>query len=114
MAINHDDDILLTLNWKSEISEKNATQKSTIYYFSLTTCVYCKKGIQWLKDRQISFNWLYLDDYPQVKKNKIKEWIQERYHLKSRMASPFVIFRQGDTDFISNGYDPDYWKVKAR
>ena len=114
MARNLDDDILLTLDWKSEISEKIATQKTTIYYFSLTTCVYCKKGIQWLKERKIAFNWLYLDDYPQEKRQQIKKWIQDKYLLKSRMASPFVVFRQNGTDFISNGYDPDYWKIKAR
>ncbi len=114
MSIDIAQDILSELNWKVENWEKSSSQKSEIYYFSLTTCVYCKKGINWLNDRNIAFKWLYLDDYSQEEKQKIKHWVQKKYNLSSRMASPFVIFRNEERDFISNGYDPEYWKAKAR
>ena len=114
MEVNHGNDILPSLNWKIENREKKSSQKSAIYYFSLTTCVYCKKGINWLKEREVFFKWLYLDDFPLEKRQEIKIWIQKKYNLKTRMASPFVIFRRDDKDYISNGYDPEYWKAKAR
>lgn len=107
-------DILQSLKWKSVEFEGKSNQKTDIYYFSLSTCVYCKRGIQWMKDRKCTFRWLYLDDYSLEKRQEIKDWIQTHYHLKSRMASPFVIFRQNGQDFISNGYDPDYWKSKVK
>ena len=114
MEVNHGNDILPSLNWKIENPEKKTPQKSEIYYFSLTTCVCCKKGINWLKEREVFFKWLYLDDFPLEKRQEIKMWIQKKYNLKTRMASPFVIFRRDGKDYISNGYDPEYWKAKAR
>ena len=107
-------DILPTLPWQKESANRDKPQRVTIYYFSLTTCVYCKKGMNFLKENNIAFNWLYLEKLELDHKQAIKKWVQQRAQLTTRMASPFVIFRLDDHDFISNGYDPDYWKSKMR
>jgi glutaredoxin-like protein NrdH len=107
-------DKLLTLDWNYVNSDRQTDQKVKIFYFSLTTCVYCKKGIQFLNDRGIAYRWLYLDRLDLELKKEIKDWVQKTYKLTSRMASPFVIFRLGEEEYYSNGYDPDYWKSKLR
>ena len=107
-------DALSELQWTYENNNLQTDQKATIYYFSLTTCSHCKRGLQWMHDRKVAFRWLELDLLDMEKKKAIKKWVQKRYNMKTRMASPFVIFRFPDRDFISNGYDPDYWKAKAR
>lgn len=112
MSPDIEQDILPNLDWNVEEAQNQANKTTEIYYFSLTTCAYCKKGIQWLKAHNARFNWLYLDKIEMTQKKEIKEWVQKKYNLKTRMASPFVIFRTPKQDFISNGFDPEYWKSK--
>lgn len=107
-------DILPSLPWEKVLAEQNTQQRVEIFYFSLTTCVYCKKGVKFLQESNVKFNLMYLDKLDLDQKKAIKTWIQIKYKLKTRMASPFVIFRLDGVDFISNGYDPDYWKSKMR
>ncbi|UYP46591.1 hypothetical protein NEF87_002876 [Candidatus Lokiarchaeum ossiferum] len=107
-------DILPELPWEKKKNEQKTQQRVEIFYFSLTTCVYCKKGISFLQDNKFNFNLMYLDKLDLVQKKAIKTYIQSKYKLNTRMASPFVIFRLDGDDFISNGYDPDYWKSKLR
>ena len=114
MEFKLDTDILPTLDWTIENGNHPDLQKTEIFYFSLTTCAYCKKGIQWLNDKDVSFKWLYLDLLDIEMKSAIKTWVQKKYNLRSRMASPFVVFRIDAQDFISNGYDPEYWKAKVK
>lgn len=114
MDVDINTDLLRDLPWKKVNWEKDNHQKNDVFYFSLTTCVYCKKGIEWLTNRNVAFKWLYLDELEQEKRQLIKQWIQKKYNMQSRMASPFVIFRTSEKDYISNGFDPEYWKAKAR
>ncbi len=100
------------LDWTIENENKLKDQQVIIYYFSLTTCPHCKRGIKWLLERNISFKWLYLDKLPSEMKNSLKNWIQDNYNLSTRMGTPFVIFRKNQKEFISNGYDPSYWASK--
>ncbi|MHA1795108.1 MAG: hypothetical protein ACTSUK_03280 [Promethearchaeota archaeon] len=105
---------LENLPWTLENNKKNekGSQKSEIYYFSLTTCMYCKKGLKWLREREVSFKWLYLDNLEPNLKKKVKTWVQEHFKLKTRMASPFVIFKTDSGEYYSDGFDPEYWKAK--
>ncbi|MHA1721259.1 MAG: hypothetical protein ACTSWX_08725 [Promethearchaeota archaeon] len=102
------------LAWTFENPEKQKNQQVRIYYFSLTTCPHCKKGIKWLLDRDVAFKWLYLDKIALDEKNSVKKWIQETYNLPTRMGTPFVIFRLKQGEYFSNGYDPEYWSSKIR
>jgi glutaredoxin len=107
-----DRDILPSLTWTYENSDKQNGQKVQIYYFGLTTCAYCKRGLQWLKERKVAFRWMNLDILPPEKKIPIREWVKKRY--VTNMGTPFVIFRINNQDFPSEGFDPDYWQAKIR
>ena len=113
MEFDKNSDIIPDLNWNIVNEENQKTQKVRIYYFSLTTCSYCKKGIKWLNEKGLTYSWLYIDKINLETKQAIKKWVQKKYNLSSRMGSPFVIFRTSEKDFISNGFDPDYWGSKA-
>jgi glutaredoxin len=106
--------VIQILDWNEVINQEASKQKVEIYYFSLTTCAYCRKGMKLLNAHKMNYKWIYLDELPQEKKQEIKKWVQNKYQLKSRMASPFVIFKMNNKEFISNGYDPEYWKTKFR
>lgn len=107
-----DKDILPELTWKIENPDNPNKQKVQIYYFALTTCAYCKKGLEWLKERKATFSWLYLDELPAEKKIPIKDWVKKRYG--TNFGTPFAIFRLDGKDTPSEGFDPDYWKAKIR
>ena len=107
-----DRDILPELPWIHETGAPGRTQKTQIFYFALTTCAYCKRGLSWLQERGVTFSWLYLDSLPLEKKGPIKEWVKKKY--TTNFGTPFIIFRSEGKDYASEGFDPDYWKAKIR
>jgi glutaredoxin len=114
MEYDENQDIIIDLKWKNEQFQKDPPQQSQIFYFALTTCAYCKKGMNWLKEKQINYKWLNLDEYPIEEKQAIKNWVKKKFKLSSDMGLPFVIFRSKSGEYHSNGYDPEYWKAKIR
>jgi glutaredoxin len=112
MIYNFDKDILLQIPWNEENVELGSKQKVAIFYFALTTCAYCKRGIQWLKDKKIAFHWIHLDTIDIDVRQQIKEWLKQKY--KTQTTFPFVIFRLSEKDYISSGFDPDYWGSKIK
>jgi glutaredoxin len=112
LKLDYSKDILLQLPWKVENAANQGKQKVTIFYFALTTCVYCKKGIAWMQEKKATFNWLHLDELEMDTRQQIKEWLKKKYNTPP--AFPFVIFRNPDKDYVSSGFDPDYWVSKVR
>jgi len=104
-------DIFTQLPWKEDNLQNQSKQKVQIFYFALTTCAYCKKGLAWMRDRHAAFSWMYLDDLSIEERQPIKDWLKQRYG--QTVGFPFVIFRMPDKDFVSPGWDPEYWAAKV-
>ena len=54
---------------------------------------------------------MHLDEMEAEKKVAVKKWVKKKY--KTNMGLPFVVFRIKGQDYVSNGYDPEYWKSKV-
>jgi len=110
--MDYSQDILSQLTWKNENPEKLSGQKVKIFYFALSTCAYCKKGLAWIREKNAAFSWIYLDELPIEDRQLIKDWLKQRYG--TTVGFPFVIFRMPDKDYVSPGWDPDYWAAKIK
>jgi glutaredoxin len=105
-----DEDAIVNLPWEEVLPETPFNKKVNVFYLMLTTCAYCKKGKKWLDEKNVAYKWLYLDNLPTDQKIPLKEWIKKKY--KTNMGLPFIIFRSPNSEYFSDGYDPDYWKAK--
>ena len=76
-----------------------------IMMFALSTCQWCKKGKQWLKDNNYQYKYVDVDLLP------VKEKLNLRGELKSYFDTmiryPFIVV--DGKDFYA-GFNPDNWK----
>jgi glutaredoxin len=110
MELDYTQDLIPQLEWHYEEISVDNNQKSTIYLIGLSTCAYCKRGKAWLKERGLNYSWLFLDKIDIDERQRIKTTLSQIYNTKFNF--PFIIFRLPDQDFVSSGFDPDYWKSK--
>ena len=90
----------------SEIIEKLAqtvegSQKNRdITILTLSTCMWCKKCKAWLKEHNVQYKYVELDQIDFKEKSKIIDYLKDKY--QSRISYPFMIC---DDDFVV-GYNP--------
>ena len=97
MNLDFDQDLIRQLSWYEDNANINPDQQTIIYLIGLTTCAYCKRGLQWLREKGASFHWLYLDELDVDERQQIKEALSTVY--KTRFSFPFVIFRNSRSRF---------------
>ena len=94
----------------SEIIEKVAQtvegskKNRDITILTLSTCMWCKKCKAWLKDHDVQYKYVDLDQIDFKEKSKIIDYLGDRY--QSRISYPFMIC---DDEFIV-GYNPNRYE----
>ncbi len=53
--------------------EGTRSQKKNLFLFTISTCMWCKLGKRWLKDRGYTYSYLDIDKIPVDEKNQIKK-----------------------------------------
>ncbi len=96
-----------TITIPGGIVKVQGTRKQTneIFVFAISTCMWCKRGKQWLKDRGYQYSYLDIDKIPVEEKNKLKEEIKEVFGVHPRF--PFVVV---DKTQWNAGYNPNQWE----
>ena len=87
------------------VVEGKSKQYSEIFLFTISTCMWCKRGKRWIKDRGFSYSYLDIDLIPVEKKKQLKKEIEEVFGIKPRF--PFLIVNKFHYD---SGFNPDIWK----
>ena len=87
----------------NEVNGKNDSHKVNI--FTLSTCMWCKKCKAYLKDRDIKYKYIDLDNLSSNQKSEILEYLREKYK-PDRIAYPFLVC---DDKFVV-GYDPNKYE----
>lgn len=80
-------------------------QENEIFVFAISTCMWCKRGKQWLEERGYQYSYLDIDKIPVEEKNKLKEDLQEVFGVRPRF--PFVVV---DKTKCNAGYNPTQWE----
>jgi glutaredoxin-like protein NrdH len=81
--------------------------KVTVY--ALSTCGFCRRGLAFLRDNKIEFDFVYVDQIPYEIKNQIKDALTEKYN--ERVAFPFVVL---DDRECMVGFNEEKWKEKFK
>ncbi|MFX0050118.1 MAG: glutaredoxin family protein [Candidatus Hodarchaeota archaeon] len=75
-----------------------------IFTFTISTCIWCKKGKRWLEERGFQYSYLDIDKIPVEEKNQLKGEIKRIFGVDPRF--PFLVVNK--TNYHS-GYNPNVW-----
>jgi len=66
---------------------KNATNELTV--FALSTCGFCRRGMNFLRENDVKFRYVYIDKIEFEIKSKLKKELKEKFN--KRVAFPFLV-----------------------
>jgi glutaredoxin len=87
-------------NLFNEVEGENENHDVSI--FTLSTCMWCKKCKAYLKDRNMKYKFIDMDNISAKDKSEILNYLRENYK-PDRIAYPFMVC---DDKFVV-GYDPN-------
>jgi len=76
----------------------NNTHEITVY--ALSTCGFCKRGLQFLRDHSIKFKYIFIDHLDMDTKEKLKSILSDTY--RTRIAFPFLVLNGKE---VIHGFD---------
>ena len=85
------------------------SQKTEIFVFALSTCMWCKLGKKWLSEHGYGYSYLDIDKLPVKDKNKLKKDIELLFGVRPRF--PFFVINK--SEYVS-GYEPSEWEDKIK
>ena len=59
--------------------EELSSSDHTLTIYALSTCAFCKRAIEFLKDQDISFRYIYLDKIDPQLKVRVKSELKNKY-----------------------------------
>ena len=80
---------------------------SPITVYALSTCAFCKRGMQYLEGNDVAYRYVYLDQLEFDTKRSIKEELRRRYGN----LPVFPVITVGDTRAIS-GFRKEQWAAE--
>ncbi len=66
---------------------KNADNNLTV--FALSTCGFCRRGLNFLRENEVKFRYIYIDKIEFEKKSKLKKDLEKKFN--KRVAFPFLV-----------------------
>ncbi|NHJ32759.1 MAG: glutaredoxin family protein [Asgard group archaeon] len=91
------------LDFVSEEGEKNPCD---IQVYALSTCGFCKRGLEFLRKNKIKFRYIYVDQLDSQIRMKIKRDLRDKF--EERLGFPFVVIDGGEKVMV--GFMEDKWK----
>ena len=85
--------------------EGTTGKRRDIFLFTLSTCMWCKMGKKWLKERGYAYTFLDVDTIPVDEKNRLKEDTGKLTGVQVRY--PFLVTSE---DKWHSGYDTTAWE----
>ena len=77
-----------------------------ICVYALSTCGFCKRGINFLRENKFKFRYLYVDLIGQDLRLRTKKELSDKYN--ERIGFPFVVINDGEKILV--GFKEEKWK----
>ena len=77
-----------------------------ICVYALSTCGFCKRGINFLRENKFKFRYLYVDLNGQDLRLRTKKELSDKYN--ERIGFPFVVINDGEKILV--GFKEEKWK----
>ncbi len=95
--------MLNELDYTIEDGENNPYD---ICVYALSTCGFCKKGINFLREKNFKFRYIYVDMMGQDIRMRTKKELSDKYN--ERIGFPFVVINDGEKILV--GFKEEKWK----
>lgn len=76
-----------------------------LVFFSLSTCVMCKKGQEYLEERDYAYKMMYVDKLDPKDKEQLKEELSSRYGRRAVFPALLVDGRRLVLGFVRAAWD---------
>ncbi len=85
--------------------QKGAHDKHDITLYALSTCGFCKRGIEFLRQHGVAFRYVYVDMLNYDVKQDLKNNLAEKFG--ERVVFPFLVV---DDTICSAGFVEEQWR----
>ena len=86
--------------------EEGENSPYDICVYALSTCGFCKKGINFLRENKFKFKYIYVDLIGQDLRMRTKKELSNKYN--ERIGFPFVVINDGEKILV--GFKEEKWK----
>ena len=76
-----------------------------ICVYALSTCGFCRRALQFLRDSECKFKYIYVDKLPYETKQELKAQLKDKY--EKRVVFPYCVIDNKD---VLVGFVEDDWK----
>ncbi|MFW5785624.1 MAG: glutaredoxin family protein [bacterium] len=91
---------------KLEFTEEKGSQGAhDLTLYALSTCGFCKKAINFLKEHDLGFRYVFLDKINPMVKQTVKSELKQQY--ESLPVFPILVI---DNERAISGYSEEKWK----
>ena len=106
MSMHVQHEILKDLHFV-EMDGEDSGHDITVY--TLSTCAFCKKALNFLRRENVKFRYIHLDTIPVERKQEVKQFLRERFED----IPIFPVMVVDDRECIS-GFAEGAWRKKFR
>lgn len=94
------------LDYLTYTHEPGSKKDRSITVYALSTCGFCRRGLQFLRDHSLDFSYVYVDELPLEVKNRVKKELLDTFHKD--VSFPFLVL--DDRETLVGFIEPD-WKA---
>jgi glutaredoxin len=87
------------------VSEPGDLKGHEVTVYALSTCGFCRRGLQFLRDNKIAFKYVYVDQLDFDLKQRVKDELGAKYD--ARVVFPYMVL---DSKEVVTGFVEDKWK----
>ncbi len=89
------------------VMEKGKKNPCDIQVYALSTCGFCKRGLEFLRNNSLKFRFIYVDLQKPDTRMKIKRDLRDKFE-DVQLGFPFVVIDGGKKVLV--GFREDDWK----
>ena len=86
--------------------EKGKNKPADITVYALSTCGFCRSALQFLRDNDIAFKYIYVDKQDSQVKVQIKKDLRDNF--EERLGFPFCVINGGEKVMV--GFREEKWQ----
>lgn len=69
--------------------EAGSAPAADLEVYALSTCGFCKRALAFLRDNNLPFHYVYMDQLPLDTKTRVKEALKEQFH--NTVSFPYLV-----------------------
>ncbi len=92
-------------DWVPFEKHEGSWKEKDVIVLALSTCAFCKRGMEYLKDKDITFRYVYVDKLNPEEKKKISEEFKEKFGQRGLYPTIIVDDSDFQLGFIKKAWD---------